>query len=57
MIPADGSLQYWNLNSLIINFTLILPLVLHGYEMHSLTLKEENRLKVSEDRVLSSKRN
>jgi hypothetical protein len=32
--------------------TLILPVVLYGYETLSLTLREEHRLKVSENRVL-----
>jgi hypothetical protein len=32
--------------------TIILPLVLYGYEARSLTLMEENRLRVFEDRVL-----
>jgi hypothetical protein len=32
--------------------TLILPVVLYGYETWSLTLREEHRLRVSENRVL-----
>jgi hypothetical protein len=32
--------------------TLILPAVLYGYETWSLTLREEHRLRVSENRVL-----
>jgi len=32
--------------------TLILPIVLYGCETRSLTLKEEHRLRVSENRVL-----
>ena len=32
--------------------TVILPVVLHGCETWSLTLKEERRLRVSENRVL-----
>jgi hypothetical protein len=31
--------------------TIILPMVLHGYETLSLTLKEEHRLRVFENRV------
>ena len=33
--------------------TIILPVVLYGYETWSLTLKEEHRLRVFEHRVLS----
>jgi hypothetical protein len=40
-----------NLN-LEIYKTLIMPFVLHGCETWSLTLKEERRLRVSENRVL-----
>ena len=32
--------------------TLILPVVLYGYETWSLTLREEHRLRVFENRVL-----
>jgi len=32
--------------------TVILPFVLYGCEMWSLTLREEHRLRVSENRVL-----
>jgi hypothetical protein len=32
--------------------TIILPVVLYGYEAWSLTLREERRLKVFENRVL-----
>jgi len=32
--------------------TLILPVVLYGFETWSLTLREERRLRVFEDRVL-----
>jgi hypothetical protein len=32
--------------------TIILPVVLHGYETWSLTLREEHRLRVFENRVL-----
>jgi hypothetical protein len=32
--------------------TIILPLVLYGYETWSLALREEHRLRVSENRVL-----
>jgi hypothetical protein len=32
--------------------TVILPVVLYGYESWSLTLREEHRLRVSENRVL-----
>jgi hypothetical protein len=32
--------------------TIILPVALHGYETRSLTLKEENRLRVFEKKVL-----
>jgi hypothetical protein len=32
--------------------TLILPVVLYGYENWSLTLREEHRLRVIENRVL-----
>jgi hypothetical protein len=32
--------------------TVILPVVLYGYDAWSLTLREEHRLKVSENRVL-----
>jgi hypothetical protein len=32
--------------------TIILPFVLHGCETWSLTLREEHRLQVSENRVL-----
>ena len=35
-----------------IDRTIILPLVLYGCETWSLTLKEEHRLRVSENRVL-----
>jgi hypothetical protein len=35
-----------------INKTVILPVVLHGSETCSLTLREEHRLRVSENRVL-----
>jgi hypothetical protein len=40
-----------NLNITIYK-TVILPVVLHGYEIWSLTLKEEHRLRVFENRVL-----
>jgi len=33
--------------------TIILPVVLYGCETWSLTLREENRLRVFEDRVLN----
>jgi hypothetical protein len=32
--------------------TIILPVVLYGYESWSLTLREESRLRVFENRVL-----
>jgi hypothetical protein len=32
--------------------TIILPVILHGYETLSLTLREEHRLRVFENRVL-----
>jgi hypothetical protein len=32
--------------------TMILPVVLYGYEAWSLTLREEHRLKIFENRVL-----
>jgi hypothetical protein len=32
--------------------TIILPVVLYGYEALSLTLREEHRLRVFEDRIL-----
>jgi hypothetical protein len=32
--------------------TIILPLILYGYETWSLTLREEHRLRVFENRVL-----
>jgi hypothetical protein len=35
-----------------INKTIILPVILYGYETCSLTLREEHRLGVLEDRVL-----
>jgi hypothetical protein len=35
-----------------INKTIILPVVLYGYETWSLTLREEYRLRVSENKVL-----
>jgi hypothetical protein len=36
-----------------INRTIILPVVLHGYETWSLTLREEHRLRVFVNRVQS----
>jgi hypothetical protein len=42
------------LKNLIIKIyrTIILPVVLHGYETWSLTLRERSRLRVFESRVL-----
>jgi hypothetical protein len=37
---------------IIIHKTIILPVVLHGYETWSLTLREKHRLKVFQNRVL-----
>jgi hypothetical protein len=37
-----------------IHRTIILPVVLYGCETWSITLREERRLRVSEDRVLRS---
>ena len=36
----------------ILYYTIILPVVLYGCETWSLTLREEHRLRVSENRVL-----
>jgi hypothetical protein len=36
----------------VIYKTTVLPVVLHGYEIWSLTLREEHRLRVFENRVL-----
>jgi hypothetical protein len=35
-----------------IHITIILPVVLYGYETWSLTLREEHKLRVFENRVL-----
>ena len=35
-----------------INITIILPVVLHGFETWLLTLREERRLRVFENKVL-----
>ena len=47
----SSSLLYKNLKINIYR-TIILPVVLYGYETWSLTLREERRLKVFENRVL-----
>jgi hypothetical protein len=44
-------LVFWNLK-VKINKTIILPVVLYGCETRSLTLREEHRLRVFENRVL-----
>ena len=50
--------EYFAFSSLSKNFkieicrTIILPVVLYGYETWSLTLREERRLRVFENRVL-----
>jgi hypothetical protein len=44
-------LLYKNLK-IKVNKTIILPAVLYGYETWSLTLREESRLRVFENRVL-----
>jgi hypothetical protein len=62
--PNSGNVCYHSVQSLLssrllsrsvkvkIYKTIILPLVLHGCETWSLTLKEEHRLRVSENRIL-----
>jgi len=47
----SSSLLHKNLK-IEIHRTLILPIGLYGYETWSLTLREERRLRVSENRVL-----
>ena len=47
----SSSLLYKNLK-IKINRTIILPVVLYGCETWSLTLREQPRLRVSENRVL-----
>jgi hypothetical protein len=36
----------------LLHFTVILPVVLYGYETWSLTLREEHRLRIFENRLL-----
>jgi len=36
----------------LVHITIILPVVLYGFETWSLTLREEHRLRVFENRVL-----
>ena len=43
---------FLNVLSVLIYRTIILPVVLYGYETWSLTLREERRLRVFENRVL-----
>jgi hypothetical protein len=40
------------LSSRLLSKTIILPVVLYGYETRSLTLREEHRLRVFENRIL-----
>jgi hypothetical protein len=47
----SSRLLSWNVKIKIYK-TIILPFVLYGYETWSLTLKEEHRLRVFENRVL-----
>ena len=49
--PLSSSLQSKNLKIKIYR-TIILPVVLYEYETWSLTLREERRLRVFENRVL-----
>ena len=51
MLMLSSSLLSKNLKIKILR-TVILPVVLYGCETWSLTLKEEHRLRVSENRVL-----
>jgi hypothetical protein len=40
------------LQALGVHRTIILPIVLYGFEIWSLTLRKEHRLKVSENRMM-----
>jgi hypothetical protein len=46
------SVSYQKTLKIKIHKTVILPIVLYGYETWSLTLREEHRLRVFENRVL-----
>ena len=59
LLPIHNSVQNLSSSSLIsknlkikIYATIILPVVLYGYETWLLTLREEHRLRVFENRVL-----
>jgi len=49
--PLSSGLLYKNLK-IKINGTIILPVVLYGCEIWSLTLREERRLRVFDNRAL-----
>jgi hypothetical protein len=51
LLQEFNTLNYKNLKIKIYRI-IILPVVLYGYETWSLTLREERRLRVSENRVL-----